>query len=160
MQKPGQLTQIKQCSTSNRRPTTHVVLVSHWKIEGFCTSDLVRGPKGGFIALGDGPRWSLVVLRKKIQNSWLSMTKSFINKHYMRSRPSITCKTLFDLGEQPWFLHFSNTPVPICLLLGAELANHQTSVGRSAARVSSSWRQLAIQKLVAEKLDITWAICS
>ena len=26
----------------------------------------------------------------------------------MRSRPSITCKTLFDLGELPWFLHFSN----------------------------------------------------
>ena len=38
-----------------------------------------------------------------------------LNKHYMRRRPSITCKTLFDLVELPWFWQFSNAPVPICL---------------------------------------------
>ena len=42
--------------------------------------------------------------------------KPISNKHYMCSRPSITLKTLFDLGELPWFLHFSNTPVPILFL--------------------------------------------
>ena len=50
----------------------------------------------------------------------------------LSSRPSITWKTLFDLGELPWFLHFLNTPVPICfyasyILLSKEnqLANKQ-----------------------------------
>ena len=72
----------------------------------------------------------------------------------MRSRPSITGKILFHLGELPWFLHFSNTPVPIflCFLdapeaknqlankqldsVEVEFANQLTSDGQSAARVS------------------------
>ena len=42
--------------------------------------------------------------------SVLYRCSSLVNKHYMRSRPSITCKELFDLDELPWFLHFLNTP--------------------------------------------------
>ena len=35
MQKTGQLTQIKQCFASNRRPTTHVVLVFFCVVKRF-----------------------------------------------------------------------------------------------------------------------------
>ena len=63
----------------------------------------------------------------------------------MRSRPSNTCKTLFDSAELPWFLHFSNTPVLICFYASKMLLSKEIS-----------W-QISLEVNIANQ---HWTVCS
>ena len=74
----------------------------------------------------------------------------------MRSRPSSACKTLFALGELPWFLHFSNTPVPICFLCFLDPPEQRNQLANK--KLDSVEVDIANQHQIGA--DIRWPISS